>query len=119
MTKGKKDFSAAATNVYNTIAEATEEIQETQQRKAKFKDRKTYTAEESAEFLADFKTRGRKGLKLPRITIAFTPDNFDYIKTMARVAGVPQSEFVNEILAQYKAEHLEQYEKAVEFRNGL
>lgn len=118
----KKDFSNVNTgNVYGVIAEATAEApaQEKQQAAEEPHTRKTYTEAAAAEFLASLKTAGRKGVKLPRINMAFTPELFDYIKTMARVTGMTQTEFVNNVLAQYKAEHMEQYAKAVEFRNSL
>lgn len=119
----KKDFSKVSTgNVYGMIAEATADAQEVQQT-APAQDephtRKTYTEAEAAEFMANLKTTGRKGVKLPRINMAFTPELFDYIKTMSRVSGITQTEFVNNVLAQYKAEHYEQYEKALEFRQSL
>lgn len=117
----KKDFSKINTgNVYGAIAAATaDDTQETQAIKEEPHTRKTYTEAEAAEFLSTLKTAGRKGVKLPRINMAFTPELFDYIKTMARVSGITQTEFVNSVLAQYKAEHSEQYEKAVEFRKNL
>ena len=115
----KKDFSSINTNpVYSTIAEATaeQEVQEVQQKR---KPRKTYTAQEAQEYLQDMNTIGRKGLKLPRINVAFAPDVYDYIVTMSRASGISLTEFVNKVIREHYDDHKDIYDKAVEFRNSL
>lgn len=57
--------------------------------------------------------------KLPRINMAFTPELHDYITVMAQVTGQTMTQFVNQVLQQYKDTHNELYQKAVEFRNSL
>lgn len=110
----KKDFSNVNTGrVYNAIAEATAEPEQTR------KERKTYTEQEAAEFLQDMKTTGRKGVRLPRINLAFRPDVYAFINTMARVRGETLTDFVNVVLAEYMDEHRDIYEKAIEFKNSL
>lgn len=112
----KKDFSNVNTGrVYTTIAEATAE-QETQPKR---KDRKTYTEQEAAEFLHDMRTTGHKGVKLPRINVAFAPDVYEYISTMSRVRGESMTTFINTVLRSYMQEHMDVYEKAIEFKNSL
>lgn len=111
-----KDFTGikAGKAVTDTIAEATAEpAQETQ------KERKTYTAQEAAEFMQQMKTNGRKGLKLPRINLAFAPDIYEYCRTMARAAGMNYTDFVNMVLRQHMDEHQEAYQKAIQFREDL
>ena len=120
----KKDFSTINTGrVYEAIADATaepvQEVQEKQETKKKYKPRKTYTEQEAQEFISELKTTGRKGLKMPRINMAFSPEIYDYIQTMARVSGITLTEFVNLAMKQHKEEHKDLYEKAVEFRNSL
>lgn len=133
----KKDFSSMDTGrLYEAIAEATAApeqepaaVQETQQEQEAAQEqysydgpgRKTYKAEsaEALELMNSFKTNGRKGLHLPRINLAFSPENYDYITTMARVRGENLTQFVNKIISEHKAEHHEIYDKAVEFRNSL
>lgn len=117
----KKDFSTINTGrVYEAIADATAEpVQETQEKQKKYKPRKTYTEQEAQEFISELKTTGRKGLKLPRINMAFSPEIYDYIQCMARVSGITLTEFVNLAMKQHKEEHKDLYEKAVEFRNSL
>lgn len=123
----KKDFSQINTSrVYNTIAEATAEptqeaaeVLETQGTRKKYKDRKTYSEQEAAELLMELKTSGRKGLKLPRINLAFAPDTYKYIQIMSRVRGESMTDFVNLALRQHMEEHRDLYDKAIEFRNSL
>ena len=107
-----KDFSKINTqDIYSKqIAEATQEAR---------KERKTYSAQEAAEFLSDMKTTGRKGVKLPRINLAFAPDVYEYIKTMSMAAGMNYTTFVNMILRQHMEEHADKYQQAIEFRNSL
>lgn len=112
---GKKDFSNINTNrVYGAIAAATEDTS-----RKKYKDRKTYTEEEALEALESLKTSGKKGVKLPRINLAFTPANYEFIKTMAQVRGQNLTEFINDIIAEARTTHSETYQKAIEFRNSL
>ena len=114
-----KDFTGikAGQAVSNTIAEATAEpAQETQEKR---KERKTYSAQEALEFMQNMKTNGRKGVKLPRINLAFAPDVYEYCRTMARAAGMNYTDFVNMILRQHMDEHQEAYKKAIQFREDL
>lgn len=115
----KKDFSKVNTGrVYDAIAAATAE-QEPQEAQETRKERKTYTEEEAAEFLRTGRTSGRKGVKLPRINLAFLPDVYEYIQIMSRVRGESMTDFVNIALRQHMEEHHELYDKAIEFRNSL
>lgn len=111
----KKDFSRVA----DTIAQATQEAPDTQEKPKKSKARKTYTAQEAAEFSNSLKTAGRKGVKLPRVNLAFTPEIYDYVKTMSKASGMTYTEFINKILQNHKEQHSETYQKAVDIRNSL
>lgn len=136
----KRDFSSMNTQrMYNTIADATaapEEQQTPTQRLAQKlvekqeerdaqetpkpqKKRRTYTAQEAAEIIESGRTSGRKGLKLPRINLAFTPDNYEYVSIMARVRGESLTDFVNAVLRKHREDHGDTYERAIEFRNSL
>lgn len=138
----KKDFSNININpVYDAIAAATEEPETTaaaaeqpaaevveaaapaedaqEIAKKHYKTRKTYTAEETLEALENMRTSGRKGVKLPRINLAFTPANYEFIKTMAQVRGQSLTEFVNDMLEEIRVEHADIYKKAMEFRNSI
>lgn len=111
----KKDFSKINTgNIYSdTIAEATQEAQETR------KPRKTYTEQEAAEIMQTMNTAGRKGVKLPRINLAFAPDVYEYVKTMSMAAGMNYTTFVNMVLRQHMEDHADKYQQAIDFRNSL
>jgi hypothetical protein len=131
----KKDFSNVNTDpFYSTIADATAEPlpgqmeigantleaeREAEKVTEPRKPRKGYTQAEVDTFAENLQTTGRKGCKLPRINLAFTPANYDYITTMARAQGVTLTEFCNRIMREHREEHKAVYEKAVEFRNSL
>ena len=120
----KKDFTNINTNrVYSTIAEATaepaQEAEEVQEEHKTRKERKTYTEQEAAEIIQSMNTSGRKGIKLPRINLAFSPANYEYIETMARVRGQNLTEFINYVIDQHRADHQDTYKKALEFRDSL
>lgn len=109
----KRDYSQINTGrVYDTIAEATAEPET---RKA----RKEYDAQEIQEFQENMKTSGRKGVKMARINMAFTPDVYEYIQVMSRVTGTTMTEFLNTAMRQHIRDHRELYDKAIEFRNSL
>lgn len=59
---------------------------------------KTYSEEEIREAKENFKTRGKKGMKLPRINLAFTPSNYDYVNAMAAMYGISKTEFINDLI---------------------
>ena len=130
MAAAKKDFSGINTGrVYGTIAEATAEPEQATQEAAEIeqmqpaqearKQRKTYTEQEAAEMLQNMQTSGRKGLKLPRINLAFSPELHDYITTMSRVSGENLTQFVNHVLQEHMEAHRDVYDKAIEFKNSL
>ena len=43
-------------------------------------------------------TQGRKGQKLPRVNMAFQPDNMDYLQTISRIEGMSMTDYVNRLL---------------------
>lgn len=112
----KKDFSTA-NKAFDALAEALADT--TPEEPATRKERKTYTDTEAAELLAQYKTSGRKGLELPRINVAFAPDLYMYVRTMARVRGESYTDFINHVLRQSMAENAEVYEQAIQFKNSL
>lgn len=109
-----KDFTGInAGKVKSTIAEAT------QAPPKKNKPRKTYTDKEAAELMQEMKTTGHKGVKLPRINLAFSPEVYDYVKTMSKAAGMTYTEFINKILQAHKEKHAATYQQAIDIRNSL
>lgn len=101
-----KDFSSMNTNrVFNTINQAT--TNRGQQAEA--------GPEEKAERAADLKTQGRKGCKAVRINMAFSPENHEFIRIMAKATGRSMTEFTNLIISAYQREHPEIMEQAKGF----
>lgn len=47
-------------------------------------------------------TRGRKGMKLPRINMCFSDKNYEYIKYESCRRGMSNTQFVNMILQKYR-----------------
>lgn len=112
----KKDFTAA-NKAFDALAEAVQLPGQIEMDTRK--DRRTYTDAEAAEYMAAGKTSGRKGVKLPRINMAFDPDIYEFIRTMAQVRGQSLTQFVNHILRQTMDANQDIYKKAIEFRNSL
>lgn len=111
----KKDFSKINTgSIYGeTIAEATQEPQQTR------KERKTYGPQETQELLESLNTTGRKGVHLPRLNLAMRPANYDYVRTMAKISGMTYAQFIDKIITEHRETHGDIYKKAVELRNSL
>ena len=44
--------------------------------------------------------------------MAFTPDNHEFIKVMAKISGKTMTEFTNLVIERYRTEHPEIYDQA-------
>ena len=77
------------------------------------------TPEEAAARLAELRTQGRKGCRLTRINTAFSPENHEYIKVMAKISGKTMTEFINYCIEQYRNEHPELYAQARQIIDSL
>lgn len=73
----------------------------------------TVTPEEASARASELRTQGRKGCKATRINMAFTPENHEYIKIMARISGQTMTEYANFVIAKYREEHPEIYKEAL------
>lgn len=99
----KKDFSGVNTGrVYEAIEKGT----------SKKGQQGTASPQERAERLKEMKTQGRKGCKASRINLAFSPDNYEFIKVLSKASGRNMTEFTNAIIAAYRNEHPELLEQA-------
>lgn len=81
----------------------------------------TASPEEAAERMADLRTQGRKGCKAIRINMAFTPDNHEFIKILAKATGRTMTQLTNQVIEAYRNEHpefLEQCRDFLEFVNN-
>lgn len=96
----KKDFENISTEPYlQQLDEATAAPDGSQDAPDQGTGRRTYT-EEQAKVLKDLgMTSGRKGVHLPRINMAFLPENYEYVKTMAKGTGRSMTQVVNDIIA--------------------
>ena len=88
MPKGFKNAAAQAKPVYGTVIGSTQEVQQEQE-----VQRPEATREVS-------QTQGRKGAKLPRINMAFTPQNLEYLRIMAGLRGQSVTKYVNVLVEQ-------------------
>ena len=68
---------------------------------------------------AEGRTQGRKGVKLPRINLALTHENYDYVKTCARASGQSYIAFINSIITMHRGTHPEDYEAAKKLLNDF
>ena len=111
----KADFSKIQTNRSSRIIENMEKST------SKRGQQGTASPEEKAEREAAGRTQGRKGCKKPgtHLNLLLTPDNREFVKTMARASGVPMGEYINNILDQFRAAHPEYMEKASQFLEFL
>ena len=64
---------------------------------------KTAAPEEKAEREAEGRTQGRKGCKAPRINLALTSDNWEFISKWK--GGQASTKFINKIIETYRKEH--------------
>lgn len=65
------------------------------------------------------KTQGRKGMKAARINMAFTPDNYDYIRVMGGMRGESMTNFVNYVIEEHRRLHGEKYAQAKAIMNDM
>ena len=63
---------------------------------------------------SNLQTQGRKGAKAIRLNMAFTPENSDYIRTMAKATGQTMTKFINMMIDEYRANHSEIYNQLKE-----
>lgn len=104
----KKDFSGIQTGkVYNALEQATS-------RKGQ---QGTASPQEASERASQLRTQGRKGCKAVRINMAFTPENHEFIRVMAKATGRTMTEFTNLVISAYQREHPEIMEQARGFLN--
>ena len=107
MARGK-DFSSIAQEVtqgnavFSTVEQSVS--RKGQQGKA--------SPQEATERASKLRTQGRKGCKALRINMAFSPDNHEFIRVLARISGKTMTEFTNFIIDAYRKEHSKDYDAA-------
>ena len=78
-----KDAAAAAQPVYNTLIGSALPAQEGQE---------AYSTQNTPN------TQGRKGEKLPRINMAFSPQNLEYLRVMVGIRGISITKYANTLI---------------------
>lgn len=102
----KKNFADIQTGrLYGNIEQANSK--KGQQGKA--------SPEEAHDRAEALRTQGRKGCKLTRINMGFSPSNHQFIKVMAKATGQTMTEFTNFVIDAYQREHPEIMEQAAAF----
>ena len=59
-------------------------------------------------------TQGREGMKAKRINMAFTDENYEFLRLVAGATGQTMTEFANAIIDGYRRDHMEIMRKAQE-----
>ena len=99
----KKDFSSIDTGrLAAGLAQAT----------AEHGKQSEITPQEAAQRVEEMRTQGRKGVAAPRINMAFSGPNYNYVRVMAAIQGKTMTTFVNDVVAQHREAHADIYAKA-------
>ncbi len=103
MRKNFKGVAANMKSVYSTViasAQDTQQVQEVQPPVAPH-------------------TQGRRGGKLPRINMAFSPQNLEYLRIMAGLRGQSVTRYVNSLVEQDMLQNKDVYAVARELAGGI
>lgn len=119
----KKDLTGAITRGADLFFSANDAVQEAQEAQKPYKAQEASkeqleaTIQEMQAYIEAQETRrtqGRKGLKMARMNMSFTPSNMDYLKVMAGINGMTITRFMNLIIEQHAEANAERYQKAKE-----
>lgn len=64
-------------------------------------------------------TQGRKGQKLPRINMAFSNDNLEYLQIISRIEGVSITQYVNNLIEADRGVRADDIERAKGILKGV
>ena len=118
----KKDLSGAITRGADLFFSA-HDVQEPEQVQQPYKAQEASEAqlkaaieqmEQRIEAQEARRTQGRKGLKMPRINMSFTPSNMEYLRVMAGISGMTITRLVNQMIEQHAEANAERYQRALE-----
>lgn len=110
MAAKKKDFSQDPAPVYSTLIGNAD---------PRLYEREEPSEQDVQEAQEALQTQGRRGYKLQRINMGFTPTNLEYIRTMARAKGMTQTQFVNAIIDKHREAAGERYDQIKELLGDL
>lgn len=100
------------TTVQAAAAIATDDSAATQQAAEIAQDIQAYIQDADARFEGldeTLHTQGKAGQHLPRINMAFSEANYDYIKVMASLEGTTMTQFLNYVIDVYRKDNSEHY----------
>lgn len=66
--------------------------------------------EEKRQRKLEGRTRGRTGCHTDRINMAFTVENYEFIRRFSKLRGENMTEFVNHCIEEYKQQHIKEFE---------
>ena len=95
MGKQFKEAVAAAQPVYAQIIGSVQQTQQGQPR-----------------------TQGRKGEKLPRINMAFSPENLEFLRIMAGISGQSMTRYLNTLIDRERSQNALAFEAARKIIRG-
>lgn len=71
------------------------------------------------DYLNEQRTQGRKGERMPRINMAFTPTNIEFLHIMAAVEGISITRYVNRVIEKERKQNNYAYTKAKELVESM
>lgn len=74
---------------------------------------------EAPDAQEELRTQGRAGMKLPRINLAFSPTNYEFVKIMAALHGQNLTQYINDIISAERERSSDAFNKAKELRDSL
>lgn len=75
--------------------------------------------QEAPQVQDELRTQGRTGMKLPRINLAFSPTNYEFVKIMAALHGQNLTQYINDIINAERERSKDTFEKAKALRDNL
>ena len=102
MGKGFKEKVSNVHPVYSTIIGSAQETQHTQE-----VQEAPQAPVQSMPSVGS--TQGRKGAKLPRINMAFSPQGLEYLRVMSALCGVSVTRYVNDLVERDMDQNSELY----------
>jgi hypothetical protein len=75
--------------------------------------------EEQKRRQREMKTQGRKGCKSMRFNMAWTPDNYEFIRLVSSATGSTMTGVVNKIVEKYRLEHEDALEAVEKSKKAL
>lgn len=64
-------------------------------------------------------TQGKRGMKADRMNMAFSHENFEYMRTMAGLHKMTMTKYINRLIEEDRKRNLELYEKAKSLMEDL